>query len=186
MDGAAAGVGRHGLRRRPDCDCIQPVPSSSPTVRNVLTCHLPDPEATEALGRALAPALRPGMLVTLQGPLGSGKTALVRAMLHALGHQGRVRSPTYTLVEEYQLPQGPVYHFDFYRFATGSEADDAGFREHFDGRALCLVEWPEQAGAWLPPVQLAVRWLPAAQGRTLQLEAHGMLLPPGLPGAGDG
>lgn len=122
------------------------------------------------------------MLVTLQGPLGSGKTALVRAMLRALGHAGRVRSPTYTLVEEYDLAIGPVRHFDFYRLAAGAEADDAGFREHFDGSALCLVEWPEQAGLWLPPADLAVRWWPAEQGRSVTVEAPHLALPLPLPG----
>ncbi len=147
---------------------------------------MPDPAATESLGRALAPCLRAGMLVTLQGPLGSGKTALVRAILHALGHQGRVRSPTYTLIEEYELPIGPVRHFDFYRFAATEEADDAGFREHFDGSGLCLVEWPEQAGAWLPEADLAVQWLPAEHGREVLLHARGLRLPAGLPGLRDG
>ena len=100
--------------------------------------HLPDPEATDALGRALAPLMHPGMLVTLDGPLGSGKTALVRSLLRALGHAGRVRSPSYTLVEPYELALGPVFHFDFYRFAQSEDADDAGFREYFDGHALCI------------------------------------------------
>jgi tRNA threonylcarbamoyladenosine biosynthesis protein TsaE len=145
-------------------------------------CHLSDPEATERFGRALALCLRPGKLITLQGPLGSGKTALVRAILHGLGHQGRVRSPTYTLVEEYDLPFGAIRHFDFYRFASSGEADDAGFREHFDGTALCLVEWPEQAGDWLPSPDLVLRFVPVPVGRSLLLEPRGVLLPPDLPG----
>jgi tRNA threonylcarbamoyladenosine biosynthesis protein TsaE len=137
-------------------------------VSGALVRHLPDPAATEALGHALAPFLRRGMLVTLQGPLGSGKTALVRAILAALGHSGRVRSPTYTLVEEYDLPWGPVRHFDFYRFAETADADDAGFREHFDGSALCLVEWPERAAEWLPPAALAVVWQTPVQSPPAQ------------------
>ena len=155
-------------------------------VSGAIRCQLPDPAATESLGRALAPCLRAGLLVTLDGPLGSGKTALVRAMLHALGHQGRVRSPTYTLVEEYELPIGRVCHFDFYRFAADGEADDAGLREHFDGSALCLVEWPGRAGRWLPPADLAVQWLPAEHGRTLELQSRGLVLPAALPGQCDG
>ena len=163
---------------------------------NPVEFHLPDPDATEALGRALAALLRPGLLVTLQGPLGSGKTTLVRAMLRTLGHPGRVRSPSYTLVEPYELAFGMVCHFDFYRFAdpgapaardadpdgggAGREAEDAGFREHFDGHTLCLIEWPERAGAWLPPSDLSISWQEVASGRTVHIEARNPALHAGV------
>jgi tRNA threonylcarbamoyladenosine biosynthesis protein TsaE len=94
-----------------------------------------------------------GLQVQLIGDLGAGKTTLVRATLRGLGHTGRVRSPTYTLVEPYVLerPAGELtlYHFDLYRFTDPAEWADAGFREYFDSGALCLVEWPQRAGSLL-------------------------------------
>jgi tRNA threonylcarbamoyladenosine biosynthesis protein TsaE len=105
------------------------------------------------------PAGRPGghafhgLQVQLIGDLGAGKTTLVRATLRGLGHTGRVRSPTYTLVEPYALerPAGELalYHFDLYRFTDPAEWADAGFREYFDSGAVCLVEWPQRAGTLL-------------------------------------
>ncbi|MGF6568185.1 tRNA threonylcarbamoyladenosine biosynthesis protein TsaE [Paraburkholderia fungorum] len=94
-----------------------------------------------------------GLQVQLIGDLGAGKTTLVRATLRGLGHTGRVRSPTYTLVEPYALerPAGELalYHFDLYRFTDPAEWADAGFREYFDSGAICLVEWPQRAGPLL-------------------------------------
>jgi tRNA threonylcarbamoyladenosine biosynthesis protein TsaE len=94
-----------------------------------------------------------GLQVQLIGDLGAGKTTLVRATLRGLGHTGRVRSPTYTLVEPYVLerPAGELalYHFDLYRFTDPAEWADAGFREYFDSGAICLVEWPQRAGSLL-------------------------------------
>jgi tRNA threonylcarbamoyladenosine biosynthesis protein TsaE len=94
-----------------------------------------------------------GLQVQLVGDLGAGKTTLVRATLRGLGHTGRVRSPTYTLVEPYVLerPAGELalYHFDLYRFTDPAEWADAGFREYFDSGAICLVEWPQRAGRLL-------------------------------------
>ncbi|MGF6790866.1 tRNA (adenosine(37)-N6)-threonylcarbamoyltransferase complex ATPase subunit type 1 TsaE [Paraburkholderia sp. 35.1] len=103
-------------------------------------------------GAASGPAFH-GLQVQLVGDLGAGKTTLVRATLRGLGHTGRVRSPTYTLVEPYVLerPAGELalYHFDLYRFTDPAEWADAGFREYFDSGAVCLVEWPQRAGALL-------------------------------------
>jgi tRNA threonylcarbamoyladenosine biosynthesis protein TsaE len=94
-----------------------------------------------------------GLQVQLSGDLGAGKTTLVRATLRGLGHTGRVRSPTYTLVEPYAIAQADgeleLHHFDLYRFSDPAEWADAGFREYFDRGAVCLVEWPQRAGALL-------------------------------------
>jgi tRNA threonylcarbamoyladenosine biosynthesis protein TsaE len=117
---------------------------------------LADEAATERLGRALATALQPGLHIYLRGPLGAGKTALVRAVLGALGHRGRVKSPTYTLVELYPVSRLNLYHFDFYRFRGSDEWREAGLSEYFGGDGVCLVEWPEKAGAGLPPPDLDI------------------------------
>lgn len=154
-------------------------------VPDALACRqftLIDATATDAFGHTLARALadsasatHPGAHVQLSGDLGAGKTALVRAVLRGLGHAGRVRSPTYTLCEPYNttIPIGPlpVYHFDLYRFAEPAEWHDAGFREHFSGRALCLVEWPEKAGLLLGTPDLLLRLEPQGTGRRLTMAA---------------
>ncbi len=121
-----------------------------------LRLALPDEAATAALAARLAPTLGPGMVVWLTGGLGAGKTTLVRGLLRALGHTGAVRSPTFTLLEPYNLPRFPVYHFDFYRFSSPDEWRDAGFDEYFRGDGACLVEWPELAGPALPAPDLRI------------------------------
>lgn len=118
--------------------------------------ELPDEQATNALAARLAPALGPGLLVTLSGGLGVGKTTFVRGLLRSLGYNGRVRSPTFTLLEPYNLPSFPVYHFDFYRFSSEDEWREAGFGDYFGGDGVCVVEWPERAGAGLPTADLQV------------------------------
>ena len=101
------------------------------------------------------PALRDAF-IELRGPLGAGKTTFVRHLLRALGVQGRIKSPTYTVLEPYELPGLAVSHFDFYRFEDPREWEDAGFREIFAAPGLKLVEWPQKAEALLPPPDLRV------------------------------
>ncbi len=86
----------------------------------------------------------------MHGQLGAGKTTLVRHLLRALGVQGRIKSPSYAIVESYELPQGTIWHFDFYRFSDPREWEDAGFRDIFAGPGLKLAEWPENAARVLP------------------------------------
>lgn len=126
---------------------------------------VPDQEAMLALGAELAAIARPPLIVTLSGPLGAGKTTLVRGWLHALGHQGAVRSPTYTLVESHELAGMAVHHVDLYRLADGSEIEFLGLRELQTADAIWLVEWPERAAGMLPPIDwaLAIAW--AGEGR---------------------
>jgi len=137
----------------------------------VPTLTLPDENATLALGAALATHVAPGLVVTLRGELGAGKTTLVRGLLRALGHAGRVKSPTYALVEVYEVSRLSLYHFDFYRFHDPSEWIDAGFRDVFNGRNICLIEWPERAGGQLPPADLEIALETMEAGRLATLTA---------------
>jgi tRNA threonylcarbamoyladenosine biosynthesis protein TsaE len=134
-----------------------------------LKATLPDEQATLALGGALAPCLEPGLTVYLRGELGAGKTTLVRGVLRALGHTGAVKSPTYTLVELYEVSRLHLHHFDFYRFQDPKEWIDAGFRESFNGRNVSLIEWPERAGGMLPPADLDIALGLLAMGRSVAL-----------------
>lgn len=131
---------------------------------------LPDEAATLDLGARLAVLLRPGMSVWLSGDLGAGKTTLCRGLLRALGYGGRVKSPTYTLVEIYPFSSFNLYHFDLYRFADPREWEDAGFRDDFNQQSVCLVEWPEKGGGVLPPADLRVRLEIEPEGRSAQLQ----------------
>jgi tRNA threonylcarbamoyladenosine biosynthesis protein TsaE len=137
----------------------------------VLTTYLPDEDATLALGAALARQLEPGLVVYLEGDLGAGKTTLVRGVLRGLGHAGPVKSPTYTLVELYELSRLDLHHFDFYRFHDPREWIDAGFRESFNGRIVSLIEWPRKAGALLPPADIEIALEPSRTGRNASLRS---------------
>jgi tRNA threonylcarbamoyladenosine biosynthesis protein TsaE len=133
--------------------------------------HLPDEAATRALGARLARVIEPGLAIYLHGDLGSGKTTLARGLLRGLGYQGRVKSPTYTLVELYTVSRLNLYHFDFYRFKDPKEWRDAGFNEYFNGVSVCLVEWPEKAAGLLPAADLDVALGFAGDGRDLSVRA---------------
>jgi len=126
-----------------------------PIVKNL---HWPDESATQAFAAALAgaPALRHAF-IELQGDLGAGKTTLVRHLLRALGVQGRVKSPTYAVVEPYELPGLNLWHFDFYRFNDPREWEDAGFRDIIASPGLKLAEWPEKAAGFIPPADLVIQ-----------------------------
>ena len=128
---------------------------------------------TLALGRALATCIEPGLVIYLIGELGAGKTTLARGLLRGLGYAGKVKSPTFTLVEVYEFSRLYLYHFDFYRFSDPQELGEAGFREHFNPQSVCLVEWPERTNqaAGLPAADLRVVLEVAGSGRNVSIFA---------------
>ena len=132
--------------------------------------QLADAEAMEALGARLATVLDQA-IVYLQGDLGAGKTTLARGILRGLGYTGKVRSPTYTLVEPYAVRQGSVYHLDLYRLADPEELEWLGLRDMLSEQALLLVEWPERGEGVLPQADLVVQITPSGEGRSVDIVA---------------
>lgn len=133
---------------------------------------LADEAATTAFAARLAGALKAGMVINLRGDLGAGKTTLVRALLHALGFTGRVKSPTYTLLEQYEAGGLHLRHFDLYRFRDETEWETAGFRDEFNGRNTCLVEWPEKALGLAPQADVEIVFEILPTGRKISLQAN--------------
>lgn len=140
---------------------------------NELSIWLTDPAATEALGAELAAATTLPLTVALDGTLGAGKSALARAWLGALGVRGRIKSPTYTLIERYPLPDGGLaWHLDLYRIADPEELHHLGLDELSASPALALIEWPERGTDALPDFDLTIRLTPEGEGRRAELLAH--------------
>lgn len=126
----------------------------------------------EALGARLAPGLKPGMVIFLHGELGAGKTTLIRGILHARGHRGAVKSPTYTLVEPYALPSMTVYHFDFYRLGHPEELEFLGIRDYLEGQGASLIEWAERGAELMPEPDIDVYIERVDDGRCVRLVSH--------------
>jgi tRNA threonylcarbamoyladenosine biosynthesis protein TsaE len=120
---------------------------------NYLT--IADETSMLALGTNLARACGDTAVIFLHGPLGAGKTTLARGFLRGIGYVGKVKSPTYTLVEPYQIASGNVYHFDFYRLRDPLELDYMGIRDYFVPKSICLIEWPEYGEGVLPVADIA-------------------------------
>ena len=135
------------------------------------TYHLESEPITLTFGAEIATILRPGLIIFLKGDLGAGKTTLARGILRGLGHEGKVKSPTYNLVELYKISRLYFYHFDFYRFIDPIEWEEAGFREYFNENSICLVEWPEKAEKLLPIADIQISFTIIETGRKIEIQA---------------
>ncbi len=146
-----------------------------PEILGTRPLHWPDEAACAAFAARLAalPALWPSTFIALDGPLGAGKTTFVRHLLRALGVTGRIKSPTYALMEPYEVAGRAVAHFDFYRFDDPREWDDAGLRDVFAVPGLKLAEWPDKAAPLLPRPDWRVVLDPVSEGAR-QVAVHAL------------
>lgn len=134
--------------------------------------HLADEAATLRFAASIANATQGGMIIYLYGSLGAGKTTLTRGILRALGYAAKVKSPTYTLVEPYEINGRHIYHCDFYRLDEPAAIEHLGIREYLTDDAICVMEWPEKGEGWLPVPDLACYIEMVGEGRDIKLEAH--------------
>lgn len=139
-----------------------------------LSVYLKDESDTEKLGQVLAGLVHEsgqGLVVFLEGNLGMGKTTLSRGIMRGLGHEGAVKSPTYTIVEPYEHLAPPAYHFDLYRLGDPEELEYMGIRDYFQGQNLCVIEWPGRGQGVLPEPDLLIRLDSSGDGRSARISA---------------
>lgn len=137
-----------------------------------MRCEIRGEAAQEAFGRRLADGLKPPFVLYLEGDLGTGKTTLVRGIVRGLGHRGAVRSPTYTLLEPYELGERRLVHLDLYRLGDPEELEFLGLRDLLDGDRLWCVEWPDRGIGFLPAADLILHLRHAGARRMLEAIAQ--------------
>lgn len=143
----------------------------APFITDNHTRYLTDESATLSIGAQLAHVLTPGLVVYLVGDLGAGKTTLSRGVLRGLGYAGKVKSPTYALVEVYSLFNFDLYHFDLYRFNYALEWEESGFGEYCHAHSVCLIEWPEKGAGCLPNADVQIVLQSVHDGRQIHIHA---------------
>ena len=138
-----------------------------------VTLYLADDQAMSDFGARIARITAGHGLIFLEGNLGMGKTTLSRGIIRGLGHEGAVKSPTFTLVEPYEIGEVRAFHFDLYRLVDPEELEFLGIRDYFDDDALCLIEWPDKGAGFLPKPDLTITISPHNAGRSLKVSAQG-------------
>ena len=138
-----------------------------------VTLYLADEQAMSDFGARIARITRGHGLIFLEGNLGMGKTTLSRGIIRGLGHVGAVKSPTFTLVEPYEIGDVRAFHFDLYRLVDPEELEFLGIRDYFEDDALCLIEWPDKGAGFLPKPDLTITISPQDSGRSLKILSQG-------------
>ncbi|MFY8350385.1 tRNA (adenosine(37)-N6)-threonylcarbamoyltransferase complex ATPase subunit type 1 TsaE [Pseudoalteromonas sp. SSM20] len=139
---------------------------------HVFDCFLADENATVAMGTKLSQVIDKGAVIFLHGNLGAGKTTLTRGVVQGFGHTGNVKSPTYTLVEPYELAEQNIYHFDLYRLADPEELEFMGIRDYFENNSVCLIEWPEKGAGMLAQADLEITMEYVESARKITISAN--------------
>lgn len=138
-----------------------------------VTLYLADEQAMSDFGARIARITQGHGLIFLEGNLGMGKTTLSRGIIRGLGHVGLVKSPTFTLVEPYEIGDIRAFHFDLYRLVDPEELEFLGIRDYFEDDALCLIEWPDKGAGFLPKPDLTITISPQDSGRSLTILSQG-------------
>ena len=138
-----------------------------------ITLFLADEPAMVEFGARLARITAGHGVIFLEGDLGAGKTTLSRGLIRGLGHAGAVKSPTFTVVEPYEMGEVRAFHFDLYRLVDPEELEFLGIRDYFEDDALCLIEWPDKGAGFLPKPDLTITISPQDSGRSLKILSQG-------------